>query len=514
MNSHWLTFQGNSSRTGESRETISPPLQKIWEHEIGDQVIHFSPAVSNGIVYIGTGGADRPSWSLRTLDVSSGSFCALDANSGKVLWKLEFKHPILSSPVVGDNIVYVRTAGNILYALDAVSGKTLWEFKHGSDAWYGGNMLLAGNLLCLYTDKLYLIDKMTGKSMWEVEGDRSNSGSSPALYEGILYLGLGTSMIAYDVNTHKQLWKKNCGSKITLGPVIKDGIIYFGIMADVLVALDINNGNDVWAISFPGNPDGRGDEFPKSYPAINNNRLYIGAPQKFVYCLDARTGKGIWKYFTGAYMATSPVVSGNTVYILSENGVFHALDAQNGEKVWEYKSSCNIHDVRSSPAICDGKIFIGWDKVYAFKMYKMNEAEKQLSERISHELQQAATSNHPDATRIILVQAKKWERQMELIRAEQYKEALVSIENSITEVEGYLDQQPNAKDILAFTLAQAYGNKGICIIMGGDHTLGTVLQGIQWIDKALATSNLPPDSENLLRQMRAVILDTISQLGS
>jgi len=357
MNNNWLTFQGNPARTGEAKEVLIPPLKKVWEFKLNNQIAISSPIVNNNFVYIGTTNTDS-SW--------SGTFYALDSNTGNLLWKFEPGCPLFSAPTVGNGKVYVLAENNVLYALDAISGKKLWEFKHGRSAWPRTYPLLAGNVVCITTDKLYLIDANSGRSVFEKKSDRENSGTSPALYEGVLYLGCGTSIVAFDLSSRKTIWEKSFGSKTTFGPVIKDDVIYIGIMMGYLIALDVNKGNQLWAIRMPNDPEGHSDSFPRSYPAISQNKLYIGAQNGVFYSLDTQSGKGIWGFEMGISLATSPIVSGNIVYILSGKGNFYALDVSNGAKVWEFSSPIHKYDIQVSAAICDGKLFAAWDKVYAF----------------------------------------------------------------------------------------------------------------------------------------------------
>jgi len=62
-----------------------------------------------------------------------------------------------------------------------------------------------------------------------------------------------------------------------------------------------------------------------------------------LYCLDANTGKEIWKYsypcktFTNNHQggpACTPTVAGGSVYILSRTGEVHCVEAATGNRVW------------------------------------------------------------------------------------------------------------------------------------------------------------------------------------
>lgn len=83
--------------------------------------------------------------------------------------------------------------------------------------------------------------------------------------------------------------------------------------------------------------------------SIAAGRLYaIGhsAGKDNVFCLDAATGKELWKQsFPGELFATmheggpasAPTIDGKSVFIQSRNGELRCLDAATGQEVWIYK---------------------------------------------------------------------------------------------------------------------------------------------------------------------------------
>ena len=109
--------------------------------------------------------------------------------------------------------------------------------------------------------------------------------------------------------------------------------------------------------------------------AVSNGRAYtLGNinDTETIYCLDANTGKVLWKHcyacstdpnlYEGGPNAT-PTVDGNAVYTFSRKGHVFALDARSGNVIW----SRNIHDELglripswgfSGSPLVDGKLLI------------------------------------------------------------------------------------------------------------------------------------------------------------
>ena len=74
--------------------------------------------VANGVVYISSGNG-----------AASNSTYALNATTGAILWSVDLKGGNGSSPAVANGVVYLGTANGIMYALDASTGAALWSDK-------------------------------------------------------------------------------------------------------------------------------------------------------------------------------------------------------------------------------------------------------------------------------------------------------------------------------------------------------------------------------------------------
>jgi hypothetical protein len=84
-----------------------------------------------------------------------------------------------------------------------------------------------------------------------------------------------------------------------------------------------------------------------------------------VYCLDANKGVYIWSYTTGSGVSSSPAVADGKVYVGSADDNVYCLDADTGGYIWSYTTGDNVNP---SPAVADGKVYVGSvdGKVYCF----------------------------------------------------------------------------------------------------------------------------------------------------
>ena len=70
-----------------------------------------------------------------------------------------------------------------------------------------------------------------------------------------------------------------------------------------------------------------------------------------------------WIYETGDAVQSSPAIVDGKVYIGSNDQNLYCLDAYTGEKIWNFTTE---YKLRSSPAVADGKVFMGADDGYIY----------------------------------------------------------------------------------------------------------------------------------------------------
>jgi len=110
----WAMFRHDPAHTG-STNLDGNIAQGVLNTALStNSIIHSSPAIANGIVYVGS---------------RDCTLYALDATTFAKLWEFKTESWIQSSPVVVDGVVYFGSNDGHLYALDALTGEKVWEFK-------------------------------------------------------------------------------------------------------------------------------------------------------------------------------------------------------------------------------------------------------------------------------------------------------------------------------------------------------------------------------------------------
>jgi outer membrane protein assembly factor BamB len=147
-----------------------------------------------------------------------------------------------------------------------------------------------------------------------------------------------------------KVWEKQVGEGYS-GPVVAgDRLILFHRLAksEVVECLDAATGKPIWKFDYPTAYEddyGKGNG-PRATPAIAGDKVYALGAEGKLHCLELATGKKIWtralhddyevkKGFFG--VATSPLVEGNLLLINvgGKGAGIVAFDKDNGKEVWK-----------------------------------------------------------------------------------------------------------------------------------------------------------------------------------
>ena len=146
-----------------------------------------SPTIVDGEIYIG-------SW--------NGSLCRIDAANGDVIDTFSWPplERIESTPAIHDDLVYFGL-DDFFYCVDRFTGAPQWEFDIGNDYLHASAGVADG--LVFWGDHdgspkdsivlIHAVDIETGTEVWnyEITGAWKGVLSSPAITDGVMYIGAG-----------------------------------------------------------------------------------------------------------------------------------------------------------------------------------------------------------------------------------------------------------------------------------------------------------------------------------
>jgi outer membrane protein assembly factor BamB len=245
----------------------------------------------------------------------------------------------------------------------------VWMFDPGRPGSIAASPVVAGDRLYLATihDRglsapqgvVLALDRRTRKVIWSFDdsGRMLHTISTPILAAGRLYVGEGMHgdlpchLYCLDAATGRRLWAYPAGGHIEAGPQVAEGRVYFAAGDDGIYALDAATGELGWHYTGPVHVDTR--------PAVANGRLFAGGgisrrfDQPEAFCLDARSGKLLWRQSTDLPVWGSPVVVGDSVLFGLGNGrltrsvpppekpagALVCLAVQTGDVRWRYRTA-------------------------------------------------------------------------------------------------------------------------------------------------------------------------------
>lgn len=143
----WPMLAHDVRRTGATTATFAPPARRAWVRYFHMEGLMPSvqPVVVDGRLYLGT---------------LAGTFYALDAATGRDLWKATVGGPVFHTACVTDDGLVVFGAGDgTIYALRTADGSPAWTHATGAPIWnaplaHGGRVYIGGRdgvLYCLNT---------------------------------------------------------------------------------------------------------------------------------------------------------------------------------------------------------------------------------------------------------------------------------------------------------------------------------------------------------------------------
>ena len=329
----------------------------------------------------------------------------------KTVWTLQDDSDIGAGTAIAGNIAIVTNTAGWVRAYDIGTGKKVWAIRTGGKI-YSTPCADGNTIVVACSDKyLYCLDRITGKVKWKAVADKPMV-ASPVIKDGRVFCGGSDGHFrCYDLATRKVNWDfDQVKGFVASKPLLYNGNVYFGGWGNYFYALDQKSGTLIW--SWTNGSSNRMLSPAACEPVAAGNRLFIVAPDRYMTCLDANTGKQIWrkgndnKFRVREAMGLSADSSlvyaktmegevlgvdtkadsvqinwrgnrnmgydispsaikerGGLVFALSNSGLIYAFNRNNGNMAWVYKISNSlvnplsfVNDKQLVGTTMDGKI--------------------------------------------------------------------------------------------------------------------------------------------------------------
>lgn len=272
---------------------------------------------------------------------SQAEVIALDATTGKQLWRKSVEAPLRIGATVKDGKTYVLTIANELYAFDTKSGNVAWKHQginEFSSLLGGANPAVKdGTLVAAYSSgEFYALDAKSGQVIWTdtltaaLRSDTVTSiahiKSDPVIDDGIVYIiSHGGRMLACNVKTGERLWQKDIGG--SLNPAMSANFLFVIDNNDSLVAVDKKTGGIKWSLDLKTFKDENASKpLTFSDPILVQNNILVATSAGDLLYIKPENGSLSKKVETGYPLSASPIIVNKKHFILSDDGYLLAYD--------------------------------------------------------------------------------------------------------------------------------------------------------------------------------------------
>ncbi len=333
-------------------------VRTAWKLDMGkaDNYV-FTPAlVGNTVVLAGGGGtlvrveaaSGRPLWRIQTGTPltagvgSDGKLIAVGGNkgviltydmNGKPLWTAQASSEVLSSPVVAEGVVVVRSIDSRIVGYDSATGKQKWTVQRVAPPLTlrgAPGMIVVGKevIIAQPGGKLLALNLATGAPRWEVavgeargatELERiTDIGGAPVLFDADVCAASYQGRVGcFDVATGAPRWTKELSSHV--GVAVDQNFLFAVDDKGAVSAFNREGGASVWKNDKLGF---RSVSTPVSY----GRAIAVGDYQGYIHFLSRENGAFLARAATdGSAITSQPLVAGSNLIFQTQSGTVTAI---------------------------------------------------------------------------------------------------------------------------------------------------------------------------------------------
>ncbi len=335
----WSSHFRNQANTNRSLQQVRPPVAMRWIRRCEGTIKHLS-TFGGGRMYTHT---------------AEGQVMAVEQETGRLLWRRFFPgvHVSFTTPAYHEGKLYLPQAGLkscMLRCLDAATGAVLWEAPFsGSPSWNRQFTPIIHDGLVIYQ---FSTGRYTGKT-WLFE--HQSTFGFPQDQKPLVR--------AWNAETGREVWTRDFSQYghggDDAGMCLADGTLfyscYFGNRKHlgVTAALEPGTGEIKWLTTDYSVHAG-------CTPSAAEGRVYLGGynavegKKNYVWCLDAKTGKLIWKSAPVKRAIHTITIGKGKLFTHAQYEHGYLLDPETGKQLCEL-----THGYRCTRFTMDGDFLLG-----------------------------------------------------------------------------------------------------------------------------------------------------------
>jgi len=290
-----------------------------------------SPIVSDGRVYVGGTG---------------NVFIAINAKTGKILWKFQTGGSVESKPAFDKNIVFFGASDGFFYALDGQTGDVIWKYKLSTEVLAAPVISKDKVYFITQNNTLYALDKEKGAWKWQYAREihkkiNIRGRTSPSIDNDMIYMGFSDgTLVCLDAETGREIWTIQIGSgkrfnDIVSSPIIEGNLIYISSYDRQTSCLNKKTGDVHWSFEEGGSSD----------LAIGKNQIILSIYTGKLICLNKIDGSMLWEYNFKKEIPSIPIITGDYIIVGTDKTPIYIFDITTGRIIWRFTQKGGISGI-------------------------------------------------------------------------------------------------------------------------------------------------------------------------
>jgi len=305
--------------------------RRLWRFDpqpkdVADQAYGGGVAVAGDRLYVGTG---------------YGQLLALDAATGKEIWRHNMMAPVHGSPTAAEGRVFTITVDNQLEVVSAADGHVLWThtgIPEPADLLGAPSPAVEGDIVVVpySSGEIFALRVENGRVLWSdslATAHPLGALSSLADIRGapvidrdrVFALSHSGLMVAIDLRTGDRVWEQDIGG--THAPWVAGDFVYVIANDQELLCLRRQDGKVRWARGLPRYEDEKKKQDPLFWtgPVLAGDRLIVISSQGEAFSVSPYTGAPLGRTEFPDSVFVTPAVARATLYVLTSEANLIAL---------------------------------------------------------------------------------------------------------------------------------------------------------------------------------------------
>ena len=270
-----------------------------------------------------------------------GEVIAIEAATGKIVWRSTIPTAARAAPTVADNKLFVPTLDDQLVALAMDDGHRLWNYQAQnattsmlglpSPAYADGLLVCgfgSGDLICIRaaTGTVAWSDSLASTRGRTSGVDFSAVRGLPVIVGNTVYaISLGGLMLALDLRSGRRLWERDIASAET--PYVVGDWIFILSIDQQVACLNRTDGRVAWVTQLPQWENEKKEQDPITWsgPSLGGDRLLLAGSSMEAISVSPYTGKILGTQKLDETVSLATVIAGGTAYMITDDGTLRAF---------------------------------------------------------------------------------------------------------------------------------------------------------------------------------------------